>query len=285
MAIFTLRDLITSPKPTLTIGDLTISGFRNLGSTVSASQITIETIDGPAPGLIVSTVSPLSSETVSRNIGFEFRATAASAIIEGASVSLDGVTFETANAGGSVDVVIGQAGRDDDNIDFTAFFDNDAGVADDPDASGTITGGPVNTFRFDFDMFLTPEPGITATYGSTTFLFDLLDDEPPPTLAGRLRRPAIHRLLWRSDRRLRRQPRPPASSTISTSARAKAAPPTPSARPSTSATMATSGRHSAPTSTSPRSISSPTGSAKAATTTRRRRRRSKVCSISPPTAT
>ena len=178
MAIFTLRDLITSPKPTLTIGDLTITGFRNLGSTVSASQIRIETIDGDAPGLIVSTVSPLSSETVSHNIGFEFRATAASAIIEGASVSLDGVTFETPNAGGSVDVVIGQAGRDDDNIDFTAFFDNDAGVADDPDASGTITGGPVNTFRFDFDMFLTPEPGITATYGSTTILFDLVGDEP-----------------------------------------------------------------------------------------------------------
>ena len=205
MAIFTLRDLITSPKPTLTIGDLTITGFRNLGSTVSASQIRIETIDGDAPGLIVSTLSPLSSETVSHNIGFEFRATAASAIIEGASVSLDGVTFETPNAGGSVDVVIGQAGRDDDNIDFTAFFDNDAGVADDPDASGTITGGPVNTFRFDFDMFLTPEPGITATYGSTTILFDLVDDEPPTLPPGfdGLQYIASYR---RSDRRLRCQP-------------------------------------------------------------------------------
>ena len=178
MAIFTLRDLITSPRPTITIGDLTITAFRNLGSTVSASQIQIETIDGATPGLIVTTVSPLSSDSVSHNIGFEFRATAASAIIEGASVSLDGVSFETNGAGGSVDVVIGQAGRDDDNIDFTAFIDNDTGVADDPDASGTITGGPVNTFRFDFDMFLTPEPGITASYGSTTILFDLVDEEP-----------------------------------------------------------------------------------------------------------
>ncbi len=230
-------------------------------------------------------MSPLSSETVSHNIGFEFRATAASAIIEGASVSLDGVTFETPNAGGSVDVVIGQAGRDDDNIDFTAFFDNDAGVADDPDASGTITGGPVNTFRFDFDMFLTPEPGITATYGSTTILFDLVDDEPPPTLPAGFDGLQYIASYRRSDRRLRRQPQPPASSTISTSAKAKAAPPTPSARPSTSATTATSGRHSAPTSTSRRSISSPTVSAKAATTTRHRRRRSKACSTSPPTAT
>ena len=32
-------------------------------------------------------------------------------------------------------------------------------------------------------MFLTPATGVTATYGSTTFLFDLAGDEPPaPTL-------------------------------------------------------------------------------------------------------
>jgi hypothetical protein len=180
LATFTLRDLITSPKPTFTVGDLTISAFRNLGSTVSASQIIIETIDGPTPGLTITTASPLSSSTTAQNIGFEFRATAASAIIEGASVTLNGVSFSSNDAGGSVDVVIGQAGRDDDNIDFTAFIDNGAGEPDDPDAAGTITGGPVNTFRFDFDMFLTPANGVTATYGSTTFLFDLVGDEPPP---------------------------------------------------------------------------------------------------------
>ncbi len=183
MAIFTLRDLITAPKPTITIGDLTITGFRNYGSTVSPSQITIETIDGPTPGLTISTTAPLSSSTVAHNIGFEFRATAGSNIIEGASVTLNGVSFSSNNAGGSVDVEIGQAGRDDDNIDFTAFVDNGAGQADDPSASGSITGGPVNTFRFDFDMFLSPANGVTATYGSTTFLFDLAGDEPPaPTL-------------------------------------------------------------------------------------------------------
>ena len=52
-----------------------------------------------------------------------------------------------------------------------------AGVADDPDASDTIIGGPVNTFRFDYDMFLTPASGVAATYGSSTFVFDLAGDD------------------------------------------------------------------------------------------------------------
>jgi hypothetical protein len=152
--------------------------FRRDGaSTVSAGSIFIDTIGGDEPGLVIRTNSPLSSSDAARVIGIDFRATAGSAIIEGASLSLDNVTFGTNEAGGSVEATIGQAGRTDDNIAINVFVDNAAGAVDDPEAADMINGGPVTTFRFDYDLSLIPENGVTASIGSATLLFDLLDDD------------------------------------------------------------------------------------------------------------
>jgi hypothetical protein len=118
---------------------------------------------------------PLSSSDAARVIGLDFRATASTAIIEGASLSLDDVTFGTNEAGGSVEATVGQAGRTDDNIAINAFVDNAAGAADDPEAADTIDGGPVTTFRFEYDLSLIPENGVSTSVGSATLLFDLAD--------------------------------------------------------------------------------------------------------------
>jgi hypothetical protein len=119
----------------------------------------------------------LSSSDVARVIGIDFRATASSAIVEGASLSLDNVTFGTNEAGGSVEATVGQAGRTDDNIAISVFVDNAAGAPDDPEAADTIDGGPVTTFRFEYDLSLIPENGVSASVGSATLLFDLAGDD------------------------------------------------------------------------------------------------------------
>ena len=181
MAIFTLRDLLANPRPTIDLGDIVLSDFRrDSANSISPSQIVIETIEGDDPGLIIRTATPLSSSEAAQHFGFEFRVTADTSIIEGASVTMSGGTsFNPNGAGGSIDLDVGQAGRDTDNLTINLFNDNSAGVADNLSDSDTIIGGPVDTFRFDYDLSLTPVSGVTATFTTSTLLFDLADDEAP----------------------------------------------------------------------------------------------------------
>ena len=75
--------------------------------------------------MIIRTATPLTSSDAAHHFGFEFRVTADTAIIEGASVTMSGGTsFSPTNAGGSIDLDIGQAGRDVDNITINLFNDN-----------------------------------------------------------------------------------------------------------------------------------------------------------------
>jgi hypothetical protein len=186
LAIFTLRDLLATPRPTIDLGDIVLSDFRrDASNTISPSQIVIETIEGSDPGIIVRTATPLTSSDVAHHFGFEFRVTADTAIIEGASVTLSGGTsFSPTGAGGSIDLDIGQAGRDVDNITINLFNDNSAGVVDNLTDSDTIIGGPVDIFRFDYDLSLTPVSGVAATFTTSTLEFDLADDAPPTLPAG-----------------------------------------------------------------------------------------------------
>ena len=144
----------------------------------------IETIDGPTPGLTISTTAPLSSSTVSHNIGFEFRATAGSNDHRGCFGHPERrhlLLAECRRQRRRRDRP-GRARRRQHRL-HRVRRQRRRRRRTIPTPPGTITGGPVNTFRFDFDMFLTPASGVTATYGSTTFLFDLAGDEPPaPTL-------------------------------------------------------------------------------------------------------
>jgi hypothetical protein len=175
LATFTLRQLIDSATP-ITVGDLELSNFQRDGSSnVSASSVVIETIEGDEPGLIIRTNAPLSSSDAARTIGFQFRATADGAIIEGASLSLDDVTFSSLEAGGSVEATIVQGGPND-NLNLNAVIDNAAGVADTPTDASDITDGPVSTFRFEYDLSLIPENGVTTTFDESTLQFDLLDN-------------------------------------------------------------------------------------------------------------
>ncbi|MGD9508429.1 MAG: hypothetical protein AB7I59_24125 [Geminicoccaceae bacterium] len=182
MAIFTLRDLLATPRPTIDLGDVVLSDFRrDASNTISPSQIVIETIEGSDPGIIVRTATPLTSSAAAQHFGFEFRASADTSIIEGASVTLSGGTsFSPTNSGGSIDLDVGQAGRDTDNITINLFNDNAAGVGDNLSDSDTIIGGPVDTFRFDYDLSLTPVSGVTATFTTSTLHFDLASEPPPP---------------------------------------------------------------------------------------------------------
>ena len=182
MTIFTLRQILQT-HPTIDLGDVVLTDFiRDPSSTLSPSQVIIETIEGSDPGLVIHTATPLSSSGAAQHFGFEFRATADSAIIEGASVTMSGGTsFSPTGAGGSIDLDIGQAGRDSDNIAINLFNDNAAGISDVLADSDTITGGPVNTFRFDYDLSLTPESGVTATFTTSTLHFDLTAAPTPPT--------------------------------------------------------------------------------------------------------
>jgi hypothetical protein len=183
LATFTLRQLLDSPDP-VTVGDLTLSDFRRDGTTnVVATSVFIDTIEGDQPGLVIRTNGPLSSSAAAQTIGFEFRATANSAIIEGASLSLDDVAFSSNDAGGSVEASVTQAGAND-NININAFVDNGLGTPDSPEVAGDITGGPVTTFRFDYDFSLIPENGVTAASGGTTLLFGLLGDGGGPLPPG-----------------------------------------------------------------------------------------------------
>jgi hypothetical protein len=179
VAIFTLREILTT-RPTIDLGDVVLTDFRrDTSSTVSPTQIIIETIEGDEPGIIVRTASPLASNAAAQLFGFEFRVTADSAIIEGASASFDGGTsFSPTDGGGSIDLDIGQAGRLDDNIAISLFDDNSPGAGDVREASDTIADGPVNTFRFEYDLSVLPAGGATATFTTSTILFDLADDEP-----------------------------------------------------------------------------------------------------------
>jgi hypothetical protein len=181
LATFTLRQLLDSPTP-ITVGDLELSAFRRDSATnVVATSVFIDTIEGDQPGLVIRTNGPLSSSATTRTIGFEFRATADGAIIEGASLRLDGVSFSSNDAGGSVEASVTQGGPND-NININAFVDNGPGAADSPEVADDITDGPVTTFRFDYDFSLIPENGVTATSGGTTLLFDLLGDGGGGTL-------------------------------------------------------------------------------------------------------
>jgi len=184
VAIFTLRELLATPRPTIDLGDVVLSDFRrDSTNSISPSQIVIETIEGSDPGLIIRTAAPLSSSEAAQHFGFEFRATADTSIIEGASVTMSGGTsFSSNGTGGSIDLDIGQAGRDTDNLTINLFNDNAAGVADNLTDSDTIIGGPVNTFRFDYDLSLTPVSGVTATFTTSTLHFDLSAEPPTPTL-------------------------------------------------------------------------------------------------------
>lgn len=181
MAIYTLREILQT-RPTIDLGDVVLTNFvRDPASTLSPSQIIIETIEGSEPGLIIHTAAPLSSSSAAQHFGFEFRATADTSIIEGASVTMSGGTsFSPTGAGGSIDLDIGQAARDNDNLTINLFNDNASGVADNLADSGTIAGGPVNTFRFDYDLSLTPVSGVTATFTTSTLLFDLTSPTAPP---------------------------------------------------------------------------------------------------------
>ncbi|MFO1048518.1 MAG: hypothetical protein U1E52_11550 [Geminicoccaceae bacterium] len=179
MAIYTLREILQT-RPTIDLGDVVLTNFvRDASSTLSPSQVIIETIEGSEPGLIIRTATPLSSGTA-QHFGFEFRATADSSIIEGASVTMSGSSFSNPESGGSIDLDVGQAGRDADNLTINLFNDNAAGVADSFADSDTIAGGPVDTFRFDYDLTLAPVSG-TATFTTSTLLFDL-SAAPPPTV-------------------------------------------------------------------------------------------------------
>ena len=111
MAIFTLRDLLANPRPTIDLGDIVLSDFRrDSANSISPSQIVIETIEGDDPGLIIRTATPLTSSEAAQHFGFEFRVTADTSIIEGASVTMSGGTsFNPNGAGGSIDLDVGQA--------------------------------------------------------------------------------------------------------------------------------------------------------------------------------
>ncbi len=177
VAIYTLREILQT-RPTIDLGDVVLTNFvRDASSTLSPSQVIIETIEGSEPGLIIRTATPLTSGTA-QHFGFEFRATADTSIIDGASVTMSGTSFSNPNTGGSIDLDIGQAGRDVDNLTINLFNDNAAGVADSFADSDTIAGGPVNTFRFDYDLTLAPASG-TATFTTSTLLFDLSAAAPP----------------------------------------------------------------------------------------------------------
>ena len=134
MTTFTLRDLLATPRPTIDLGDIVLTDFRrDTTNTISPAQIQIETIEGNDPGLIIRTLTPLTSSDPAHHFGFEFRATADTAIIEGASVTMSGGTsFGSPNTGGSIDLDIGQAGRDADNIAINLFNDT-------PPASATCS--------------------------------------------------------------------------------------------------------------------------------------------------
>jgi hypothetical protein len=176
LATFTLRQLLDSPTP-ITVGDLKLSAFRRDSATnVVATSVFIDTIEGDEPGLVIRTNGPLSSNAAARTIGFEFRAAADGAIIEGASLSLNGATFSANDAGGSVEASIRQGGPND-NIAIDVFNDNSAGAADDEEAADAIDGGPVTRFRFDYDFSLIPANGVTASVDSATLLFDLAGDD------------------------------------------------------------------------------------------------------------
>lgn len=180
MAIYTLREILQT-RPTIDLGDVVLTNFvRDASSTLSPSQVIIETIEGSEPGLIIRTATPLTSGTA-QHFGFEFRATADTSIIDGASVTMSGTSFSNPNAGGSIDLDIGQAGRDADNLTINLFNDNAPSVVDSFADSDTIAGGPVDTFRFDYDLTLAPVAG-TATFTTSTLLFDLAAAPPSVTL-------------------------------------------------------------------------------------------------------
>lgn len=174
LATFTLAELRGN---TIEVGGLTLSNFRNDASTIDANQIFVDTIEGSDLGLrirVADGVGTTARETESIGIGFELVAPAF--ILEGASMSLDGFGFGTADAGGRTEVSLSQR-RAVPNIGIDLVLDNAPGGLDLDRGADIINRGPVQRFKFEYDLTTDPANNVPATIGRTTLLFDLVGDD------------------------------------------------------------------------------------------------------------
>ena len=62
------------------------------------------------------------------------------------------------------------------NIGIELAINNEPGGADFPSGADIITRGPVQQFKFEYDLAVDPNNGVSASVGSTTLLFDLVGD-------------------------------------------------------------------------------------------------------------
>ena len=184
MATFTLAALRGA---TVDLGDgLRLSNFRNDGSSINPNLILIDTIDGADLGLRVRVADGAATTAgATQNVGIDFELNAPAFILEGASMSLDDFGFANPNAGGLATATLSQQ-RPAPNIGIDLAINNEPGGADFPSAADIITGGPVQRFRFEYDLTVDPNNGVAATIGRSTILFDLVGDNNgvPPGFDG-----------------------------------------------------------------------------------------------------
>ena len=173
MATFTLAAL---RGRTIEVGGLTLSNFRNDASTIDPNLILVDTVEGGNLGLrfrVADAAATTASAT--QTIGIDIELNAPAFILEGAAMSLDGFRFATPDAGGVSTATLSQQ-REVPNIGISLAADNRPGAPDLLTDADIINGGPVQRFRFEYDLAVDPENGVAATIGGTTLVFDLVGD-------------------------------------------------------------------------------------------------------------